>query len=127
MIGTQKTGRLPGIVISAIVAEGLVASANGKPAKLAIVSEDGQILADGPEVAYEALSVAVNLYRQVLQGKGWLRVLSPNLDPDVVKANPDKYFLHRTEWGRHPLIEDIPAPTAAELAEARTPRRPPDN
>ena len=75
MIGTQPTGRLPGVVISAVVHEGLTATVDGKPARLAVISEDGRVFS-GPAVAKEAQAVAVNMYRGCLQGTGHLRVLS---------------------------------------------------
>lgn len=76
MIGTQPTGTIDGVVISAVSHEGLVVTVNGKPAKLAIVTDDGQVIAAGDDVAREAEAVAVNCYRGFLKGKGFLRVLS---------------------------------------------------
>lgn len=76
MIGTQKTGRIPGVVISAVVHTGLEVTIDGKPGRLAIVSEDGQIVAEGTAVAREAQAVALNCYRNVLKGQGHLRVHS---------------------------------------------------
>ena len=76
MIGTQPTGNVPGVVISAVAHEGLTVTVDGKPARLAVVSEDGTIIAAGRDVAYEAQCVAVNLYREFLKGNGHLRVLS---------------------------------------------------
>ena len=80
MIGTQPTGRLPGVVISAVAHEGLSVTVDGQPAQLAVISKDGRVFS-GPAVAKEAQAVAVNLYRGCLQGQGHLRVLSaPILD-----------------------------------------------
>ena len=76
MIGTQPTGAIEGVVISMVAHEGLTVTAHGKPARLAIISEDGQVLAAGDDVAREAEAVAINSYRQFLQCKGHLRVLS---------------------------------------------------
>jgi len=76
MIGTQPTGAIDGVVISAVSHEGLSVTVDGKPARLAIVTEDGRVIAAGQQVAREAEAVAINSYRQMLQGKGWLRVLS---------------------------------------------------
>lgn len=64
MIGHQRTGALPGVVISAVV------------------MEDGTVVASGRPVAKEVQAVAVNLYRQFLQGKGHLRVLRPLVHSD---------------------------------------------
>ncbi|MCG8990790.1 hypothetical protein MI467_28495 [Delftia acidovorans] len=76
MIGTQPTGAITGVQISAVSHEGLSVSINGKPGRLAVITEDGQIVAAGKEVAREAQAVAVNCYRNFLQGKGYLRTLS---------------------------------------------------
>lgn len=82
MIGHQPTGAIDGVVISAVAHEGLSVTFNGKPAKLAVVLDDGTVVASGKAVAKEAQAVAVNLYRQFLQGNGHLRVLSPAIRPD---------------------------------------------
>ena len=79
MIGTQPVGSLRGVVISAVSHEGLSVTVDGKPARLAIVTDDGQVIASGDQVAREAEAVAVNSYREFLQGKGFLRVLSKPL------------------------------------------------
>lgn len=76
MIGTQPTGAIGGVIISAVSHEGLTVTVDGKPARLAVVTEDGQVIAVGAEVAREAAAVAVNNYRGFLKGKGFLRVLS---------------------------------------------------
>ena len=55
---------------------------NGKPGRLAIIGDDGKIIASGKDVAREVQAVAVNCYRQVLKGKGWLRELSKPITPD---------------------------------------------
>lgn len=75
MIGTQPTGAVHGVVITAVAYEGLSVMAHGKPARLAIIDEAGNILAAGPEVAREAEAVALNNYRNFLKGKGHLRVI----------------------------------------------------
>lgn len=75
MIGTQPTGAIAGVVISATAHEGLTITVAGRPARLAIVTDDGQVVAAGDQVAREAEAVAINSYRQMLQGKGFLRVL----------------------------------------------------
>lgn len=76
MIGTQQTGAIPGVVISAVSHEGLRVSVNGKQARLAIVLDDGTVVTAGDAVAREAEAVAVNSYRNMLQGQGFLRVIS---------------------------------------------------
>jgi hypothetical protein len=80
VIGTQPTGAIEGVVISAVSHEGLSVTVNGKPARLAVIDEDGVVIASGPDVAREAEAVAVNSYRNLLKGNGYLRVLSNPLD-----------------------------------------------
>lgn len=80
MIGTQETGRVPGVIISAVAHEGMKVEVDGKHARLAIVTDDGQIVAIGDDVAREARAVAVNCYRSFLQGTGRLRVQSKPIE-----------------------------------------------
>lgn len=80
MIGQQPVGSIAGIVITAVGHEGLTVMVDGKPARLAIVNNDGQVIAAGDQVAREAEAVAVNCYRSILQGKGFLRVLSKPIE-----------------------------------------------
>lgn len=76
MIGEQPTGAIPGVVISAVVHEGLTVTVDGQHAQLAIVTDDGRVVAVGKDVAREAEAVAINLYRSFLKGTGHLRVRS---------------------------------------------------
>ena len=80
MIGEQKTGAIDGVIISAVSHEGLTVTVDGRPARLAVVTDDGQVIAAGVDVAREAAAVAVNNYRGFLKGKGFLRVLSRPLE-----------------------------------------------
>lgn len=80
MIGTQPTGTIQGVVISAVAHEGLTVEVDGKHARLAIVTDDGQIIAVGEDVAREARAVSVNCYRSFLQGTGRLRVHSKPIE-----------------------------------------------
>ncbi|WP_082702706.1 hypothetical protein [Pseudacidovorax intermedius] len=79
MIGDQPEGTVEGVVISAVSHEGLKVTIDGKPASLAIINDQGEIIAAGITVAREAEAVAVNSYRHFLQGKGFLRVLSAKI------------------------------------------------
>lgn len=79
MIGTQPTGAIDGVVISAVSHEGLSVTVNGKPARLAVIDEGGVVIASADVVAREAEAVAVNNYRSFLQGQGYLRVFSQPL------------------------------------------------
>lgn len=76
MIGDQPTGHIPGVQITAVSHEGLTVMVDGKPARLAIIADDGKVIAAGIEVAREAEAVAVNSYRNMRKGLGFLRVLS---------------------------------------------------
>lgn len=80
MIGTQPTGAIDGVVITAVAHVGLTVTINGKPGRLAVVTEDGQVVAAGDKVAREAEAVALNSYRNFLKGNGHLRVLSRPID-----------------------------------------------
>lgn len=81
MIGTQPTGAIAGVHISKVSHEGLSVMINGRPGRLAIVTDDGHIIAAGQDVAREAEAVAVNSYREMLKGQGWLRVISNPIQP----------------------------------------------
>jgi len=76
MIGDQPTGAITGVIVSAVGHEGLSVTVNGRPGRLAIVDDEGHVVAAGDQVATEVEAVAVNSYRAVLKGKGHLRVLS---------------------------------------------------
>jgi len=82
MIGTQPVGTISGVVISAVSHEGLSVTVDGKPARLAILTDDGQVIAAGDQVAKEAEAVALNCYRNFLKGQGYLRV---NSEPIAAK------------------------------------------
>ena len=81
MIGTQPIGALGSVIISAVSHEGLSVTVDGKPARLAIITDDGRVIAAGDQVAREAEAVAVNNYRSFLQGKGFLRTLGQPIIP----------------------------------------------
>lgn len=91
MTGNLPTGRVPGTQITAHPGAQLAAQSwgqwqvtvNGKPARLAIVTDDGQVVADGPEVAQEVRAVALNAFANFWKGLGHLRVVS---NPIAAKA-----------------------------------------
>lgn len=89
MIGTQPTGAIPDVVISAVSHEGLSVTVNGKPAQLAIVDDHGRVVAAGQVVAREAEAVALNCYRQFLKGQGYLRV-AQRVDLQQAAANDER-------------------------------------
>jgi hypothetical protein len=76
MIGTQPVGTINGVVISAVSHEGLSVTVDGKAARLAILTDDGRVIAAGNQVAKEVEAVAINSYRNFLKGQGYLRVHS---------------------------------------------------
>ena len=85
MIDQLPVGTIEGVVISAVAHEGLRVTVDGKPARFAILTEDGQLIDAGNQVTKEAEAVAVNNYRNFLQGKGHLRVLSNPLSSPAGK------------------------------------------
>lgn len=67
--------------ISGAVHEGLtVTTADGRPARLAIIDDEGRILDAGPCVARAVWGVQVEVLRNFLAGKGHLRVRAPNAE-----------------------------------------------
>lgn len=77
MIGIPETGTLKKSVISGVCYEGLsISTKDGKPARLAVIDADGNILDAGPEVAREAWNVTLAVYKNFLIGNGHLRIFS---------------------------------------------------
>ena len=74
MIGTQRTGRLPGIQITGTAHDGLSVLAHGQPAQLAVITADGQVLVAGQVVADEVEASAINLYQAWACGQGHQRI-----------------------------------------------------
>ncbi len=65
------------VIVSALSHEGLsVQTADGRPARLAVVDQDGRVIAVGQEIAAAAFDAAVKSYRNFLIGNGHLRILS---------------------------------------------------
>jgi hypothetical protein len=82
MVENLPTGNLPNVIISAVAHEGLSVTIDGKPARLAIVDDNGQVVACGTQVAREARAVAVNNYRNTLMATGHIRVLSKPINAE---------------------------------------------
>ena len=80
MTGPRPIGVTKGAIISAVSHEGLSVTVDGKPAQLAIITEDGHIFAAGEKVAREVEAVAINKYRDYLLATGRLRVLSKPIE-----------------------------------------------
>lgn len=76
-IDVEEPGRLTTATISGSAFHGYeLRTADGKPATLAVVDENGRIVESGPQVAEEAWVVAVLAYQRFLEGEGRLRVVS---------------------------------------------------
>ena len=84
-IGPITVGTLENAVMSAVIFEGLrVETADGRPAKLAIIDEAGKVVECGDAVAEEAWNVAIASYKNFLAGNGHLRVQT---EPPGLKIN----------------------------------------
>lgn len=76
MIGEQQTGTIDSVVVSALPHEGIRVMHAGAPARLAVLDANGNVIAEGGELAEEVEAVVVQAYRNLLKGTGHLRVLS---------------------------------------------------
>lgn len=86
MIGIPKAEPLEHADLSAVCYEGItVSTREGRPAALAIVDEDGNVLEVGPQVARAAWGVMVACWKQFLAGEGHIRVHS---GPPSASPNP---------------------------------------
>lgn len=74
---------LAGASIKANASTGYIAETlDGKPAKLAIIDDDGNVLASGQDVAWAAWSICVEALENLWTCQGWLVVhSSPPGDP----------------------------------------------
>ena len=72
MIGDQKTGHIAGVVISMVAHEKPIVTVDGKPAQLAIITEDGTVIASGKQVSTEVAAVVINCYRAMWKAQGHL-------------------------------------------------------
>lgn len=80
MHGTQPTDALNTLTnsaLSGVVFEGLTATTrDGRPARLAIIDEAGNVLDAGPQVARACWAVMRAVHDNYLQAQGHLRVLT---------------------------------------------------
>lgn len=77
MIGIPTTGTLQQSCISANVASGFqFATADGRPARLAIIDADGKVIEAGDSVAREAWNVCIAVVKNFAIGQGHLVVHS---------------------------------------------------
>lgn len=91
MIGIPATDTLENVQISGVSHEGLkVTLKDGRPARLAVIDEQGNIVEAGQTVAKEVWNVTLAVYKNFLIGQGHLRVFSsaPGLQTaNVPEAN----------------------------------------
>lgn len=77
MIGIPETGTLQHGCISANVTSGYqLTTADGRPARLAIIDADGQVIEAGDSVAREAWNVCIAVQKNFWAGQGHLVVHS---------------------------------------------------
>lgn len=78
--------------ISATVSTGFsVNTADGKPARLAIIDEAGNIIEAGPDVAWAAWKVCIEVQENFWEGMGHLVVHSgPPAGPELAKKAANK-------------------------------------
>ena len=76
-----------GIRLSATITRPLQATVAGKPARLAIVDEQGQIIAAGDEVAWECAAVLRGALERYWEAQGWLETI--NTAETLAEAAPD--------------------------------------
>ncbi|CAI8973570.1 hypothetical protein PUP68_07475 [Pseudomonas chlororaphis] len=87
MIGIPKTGTLENGRISANVSSGYqFTTANGRPARLAIIDEQGNVVESGDVVAREAWNVCVAVIKNFKIGQGHIVVHSA--PPGLSQTNP---------------------------------------
>lgn len=79
MIGSKPQDPTDKIQFSATAHTDLSVHVGGKPAKLAVITEDGTVVASGAKVAKSAAWVTLNTYRNFLQGKGFIKVVTEGL------------------------------------------------
>lgn len=77
MIGSPETGTLEHTRISANINTGYqLTTADGRPARMAIIDEDGNVIESGPAVAREAWNVCIAVQKNFWIGMGHLVVHS---------------------------------------------------
>jgi hypothetical protein len=74
-------------VISAVSFEGLtITTGDGRPARLAIIDDQGTVIEAGDDVAAAVWNVSIDCYRRFLIGEGHLRVYSEPPNAGAGKA-----------------------------------------
>lgn len=90
MIGNQKTGCIAGVVISMVAHEKPTVTVGGELAQLAVITNDGTVIASGEQVSTEAAAVVINCYRAMLIAQGRLRVYTEPILPSAIVRSPKK-------------------------------------
>ncbi|WP_456025017.1 hypothetical protein [Pseudomonas capeferrum] len=91
MIGIPKTGTLELGRISANVSSGYeFSTADGRPARLAIIDDQGNVVESGDAVAREAWNVCIAVMKNFKIGQGHIVVHSA--PPGSTQGNADKLF-----------------------------------
>jgi hypothetical protein len=89
MIGTPKTGTLENGCITANVTSGYqFTTADGRPARLAIIDDQGNVVESGEAVAREAWNVCIAVIKNFKIGKGHIVVHSA--PPGLAQGNDQK-------------------------------------
>ncbi|WP_100633095.1 hypothetical protein [Pseudomonas qingdaonensis] len=87
MIGVPKTGTLTSGCISANVSSGYqFTTADGRPARLAIIDEQGNVVESGDAVAREAWNVCIAVIKNFKIGQGHIVVHSTPPGTSVSQA-----------------------------------------
>ena len=90
MIGIPKTGTLENGCISATVTSGYqFTTADGRPARLAIIDDQGNVVESGDTVAREAWNVCIAVIKNFKIGQGHIVVHSA--PPGLIKGNETKH------------------------------------
>jgi len=77
ILGNLPTGTLQHAKLSGVCFEPLKAqTTDGRPARLAIIDEDGKVIESGDAVSSEVWNLVRGVWRNYLQGKGHIRVIS---------------------------------------------------
>ncbi|RMP59504.1 hypothetical protein ALQ18_01382 [Pseudomonas marginalis pv. marginalis] len=93
MIGIPTTGALEHSRISANVTSGYqFKTADGRPARLAIIDDQGNVVESGDSVAREAWNVCIAVVKNFKIGQGHIVVHSapPGITPPNAQAAPAK-------------------------------------
>lgn len=114
MIGDQRTGCIAGVVISMVAHEKPTVTVGGELAQLAIITNDGTVIASGEQVSTQVAAVVINCYRAMWKAQGHLRVYSEPILPIAGLRGPKDIQEQETEHIGSILISTVAheSPTA---------------